>query len=30
METFPRQILFENVPGVVPRKRLGKKVLGLF
>jgi virulence-associated protein VapD len=29
MQTFSRQILFEKVPGVVRRKRLGKKVLGL-
>ena len=29
MQTLSRQILFENVPGVVRRKRLGKKVLGL-
>src|ERR1700722_7684628 len=29
MQTLSRKILFENVPGVVRRKRLGKKVLGL-
>jgi virulence-associated protein VapD len=29
MQMLSRQILFENVPGVVRRKRLGKKVLGL-
>jgi virulence-associated protein VapD len=29
MQTLSRQILFENVPGVVRRKRLGKRVLGL-
>ena len=29
MQTFSRQILFENGPGVVRRKRLTKKVLGL-
>lgn len=29
MQTFSRQILFENVPGVLRRKRLSKKVLGL-
>jgi len=29
MQTLSRQILFETVPGVVRRKRLGKKVLGL-
>lgn len=29
MQTFSRQILFENVPGVVRRKRLNKQVLGL-
>jgi virulence-associated protein VapD len=29
MQVLSRQILFENVPGVVRRKRLGKKVLGL-
>ena len=29
MQTLSRQILFENIPGVVRRKRLGKKVLGL-
>jgi len=29
MQTLSRQILFENVPGVVRRKRLNKKVLGL-
>lgn len=29
MQTLSRQILFENVPGVVRRKRLTKKVLGL-
>jgi virulence-associated protein VapD len=29
MQNFSRQILFANVPGVVRRKRLGKKVLGL-
>ena len=28
MQTLSRQILFENVAGVVRRKRLGKKVLG--
>jgi virulence-associated protein VapD len=28
MQTFSRQILFEEVPGVVRRKRLSKKVLG--
>ena len=30
MQTLSRQILFETVPGVVRRKQLGKKVLGLF
>jgi virulence-associated protein VapD len=29
MQTLSRKILFENVPGVVRRKRLNKKVLGL-
>ena len=29
MQTLSRQTLFETVPGVVRRKRLGKKVLGL-
>ena len=29
MQTLSRQILFENVPGVMRRKRLTKKVLGL-
>jgi len=29
MQTLSRQILFETVPGVTRRKRLGKKVLGL-
>ena len=29
MQTLSRQILFENVSGVVRRKRLTKKVLGL-
>ena len=29
MQTLSRQILFENVPGVLRRKRLSKKVLGL-
>ena len=29
MQTLSRQTLFENVPGVVRRKRLTKKVLGL-
>jgi virulence-associated protein VapD len=29
MQTLSRQVLFETVPGVVRRKRLGKKVLGL-
>lgn len=29
MQTFSRQIIFENVPGVPRRKRLSKKVLGL-
>src|SRR5579863_3389127 len=29
MQTLSRQTLFENVPGVARRKRLGKKVLGL-
>ena len=29
MQTLSRQILFETVPGVVRRKRLSKKVLGL-
>lgn len=29
MQTLSRQVLFENVPGVVRRKPLGKKVLGL-
>ena len=29
MQTLSRQVLFESVPGVVRRKRLGKKVLGL-
>jgi hypothetical protein len=28
-QTLSRQILFETVPGVVRRKRLGKRVLGL-
>ena len=29
MQTLSRQILFENIPGVIRRKRLSKKVLGL-
>lgn len=29
MQTLSRRILFETVPGVVRRKRLSKKVLGL-
>jgi hypothetical protein len=29
MQMLSRQTLFETVPGVVRRKRLGKKVLGL-
>ena len=29
MQTLSRKTLFETVPGVVRRKRLGKKVLGL-
>jgi virulence-associated protein VapD len=29
MQTLSRQVLFETVPGVVRRKRLPKKVLGL-
>jgi virulence-associated protein VapD len=29
MQTLSRQVLFESVPGVARRKRLGKKVLGL-
>jgi len=29
MQTLTRQTLFESVPGVQRRKRLGKKVLGL-
>jgi virulence-associated protein VapD len=29
MQILSRRILFENVPGVVRRKRLTKKVLGL-
>ena len=29
LQIFSRQILFETVPGVVRRKRLGKKALGL-
>jgi virulence-associated protein VapD len=29
MQTLSRQILFENVPGVLRRKCLSKKVLGL-
>lgn len=29
MQTFSRQILFKTVPGVIRRKRLSKKVLGL-
>jgi virulence-associated protein VapD len=29
MQTLSRHILFRNVPGVVRRKRLGKKILGL-
>jgi virulence-associated protein VapD len=29
MQTLSRQVLFETVPGVARRKRLGKKVLGL-
>lgn len=29
LQTLSRQILFETVPGVTRRKRLGKKVLGL-
>ena len=29
MQTLSRQTLFDNVPGVVRRKRLTKKVLGL-
>ena len=28
MQVLSRQILFENIPGVVRRKRLNKKVLG--
>lgn len=29
MQTLSRQILFDTVPGVIRRKSLGKKVLGL-
>ena len=29
MQTFSRQILFANIPGVRRRKRLSQKVLGL-
>jgi virulence-associated protein VapD len=29
LQTLSRQTLFDTVPGVVRRKRLGKKVLGL-
>jgi hypothetical protein len=29
MQTLSRQVLFATVPGVVRRKRLGKRVLGL-
>jgi len=29
MQTLSRQSLFETIPGVTRRKRLGKKVLGL-
>lgn len=29
MQLLSRQVLFETVPGVVRRKRLGRKVLGL-
>ena len=29
MQTLSRQVLFETVPGVIRRKRLGKRVLGL-
>ena len=29
MQTLSRQVLFETVPGVLRRKRLSKKVLGL-
>lgn len=29
MQTLSRQVLFETVPGVPRRKRLGKKILGL-
>jgi virulence-associated protein VapD len=29
MQTLSRHVLFETVPGVTRRKRLGKKVLGL-
>jgi hypothetical protein len=29
MQALSRQILFENIPGVLRRKRLSKKVLGL-
>src|SRR5205085_815392 len=29
MQTLSRQLLFESIPGVARRKRLGKKVLGL-
>ena len=29
MQTLSRQVLFDTVPGVVRRKHLGKKVLGL-
>ncbi len=29
MQALSRQILFDNVPGVLRRKRLGRKVLGL-
>ena len=29
MQTLSRQVLFDTVPGVVRRKRLNKKVLGL-
>jgi len=29
MQTLSRQVLFETIPGVARRKRLGKRVLGL-
>jgi len=29
MQKYSRQVLFETVPGVVRRKRLSKKILGL-